>query len=91
MSEHQSTGGTHGAEARIREYLRSRFRGYRDDMSIEESLEHVVDSLGLFELVEFLEGTFEFRIPNSEFRPSRFQTIGRILEVLEGSPRGRDR
>ena len=90
MPEREITGRTHGAEERIRGYLRSRFRGYRDDMSRDDSLEHVVDSLGLFELVEFLESSFGFSIPNEEFRPNRFSTIGRILQVVEGRPRGLD-
>ena len=83
MSEHEFAGSAHDAEQSIRGYLRSRFRGYRDNLAREDSLEHVVDSLGLFELVEFLEGSFQLRIPNEEFHPNRFATIGRILQLLE--------
>jgi len=70
-------------EQEIRAYLKSRFRGYRDDLSIHDSLESVVDSLGLFELVEFLEQRFNLRIPNEEFHPDKFSTIARIGEVIE--------
>jgi acyl carrier protein len=83
MSEHEFAGSALDAEQNIRGYLRSRFRGYRDDLSREDSLEYIVDSLGLFELVEFLESSFQFRIPNEEFHPNRFATIGRILQLLE--------
>ncbi len=67
----------------IRAYLKSRFRGYTDNLTIDESLEHVVDSIGQFELVEHLEQTFNFRIPNEEFHPDRLSTIARIGEVIE--------
>jgi acyl carrier protein len=83
MSERKFVGSAPDAEQTIRGYLRSRFRGYRDDISRDDSLEYVVDSLGLFELVEFLESSYQFRIPNEEFHPNRFATIGRILQLLE--------
>ena len=67
----------------IRDYLKSRFRGYRDDLSIEDSLRRVIDSIGQFEMVEFLEQTFDFRIPNEEFHPDRLSTIARIGETIE--------
>ena len=70
-------------EQAIRAYLRSRFRGYRDDISVDGSLKGIVDSIGQFEMVEFLETKFAFRIPNEEFHPDRFATIGRIGELIE--------
>jgi acyl carrier protein len=70
-------------EQAIREYLKSRFRGYRDDLSNDDSLRGIVDSIGQFEMVEFLEQTFEFRIPNEEFHPDRLSTIARIGETIE--------
>ena len=69
-------------EKAIRTYLKSRFRGYRDDLSIDDSLKTVVDSIGQFEVVEFLETTFGFQLPNEEFHPDRFSTIARIGEVI---------
>jgi acyl carrier protein len=69
-------------ETTLRTYLRERFGNYRDDMDSEESLEGVVDSLGLFELVEFLERKFQLKIPNHEFSPRRFHSIGNILETV---------
>ncbi len=70
-------------EAGIRAYLKSRFRGYRDDLSIDDSLNGVIDSIGQFEVIEFLETKYNFSIPNEEFHPDRFSTITRIGEVIE--------
>jgi acyl carrier protein len=70
-------------EAVIRTFLKERFRGFHDDVGSTDSLAAFVDSLGLFELVEFVERTFEVRIPNEEFSPRRFDTIERILETVE--------
>jgi acyl carrier protein len=70
-------------EAVLRKYLKERFRGFHDDMGPQDSLENVVDSLGLFELVEFVERTFGVRVPNEEFTPRRFGSIERILATID--------
>ena len=70
-------------EQAIRSYLKSRFRGYRDDVSVDDSLKGIVDSIGQFEMVEFLENKFDLHIPNEEFHPDRFATISRIGEMIE--------
>jgi acyl carrier protein len=71
------------AEREIRSFLSSRFPGYRDDMSSDASLESVVDSLGLFDLVEWVETTFAARVPNEEFSPQRFGSIDAIVATVE--------
>jgi acyl carrier protein len=70
-------------ERMIREFLKNRFAGFRDSLTVNDSLDSIVDSVGQFELVGFLESTFKFRIPNEEFRPDRFATIARIGAVIE--------
>ena len=70
-------------EAELRSFLRERFRGYHDGIAMTDSLDSVVDSLGLFELVEFVERSFSIRIPNSEFSPRRFGTIQMILQTVD--------
>ena len=70
-------------EKRVRQYLRERFGNYRDDIGLTDSLDDVVDSLGLFELVSFLEQEFSISLPNEEFSPQRFSTIEGILQVIE--------
>ena len=70
-------------EHKVRAYLKQRFAGYDDSLESHESLEGVVDSLGLFELLSFLEDEFSLSIPNSEFSPQLFESIDSILEVIE--------
>ena len=77
-------------EASLRSYLKSRFRGYSDDIGADDDLAGVVDSLGLFELVEFIEQTAGVTIPVVDFRPARFSTVRNILALVEEhSPGGR--
>lgn len=76
-------------EAQLRDYLKARFRGYYDNMAADADLTAVVDSLGLFELVEFVEGTSGVRIPAVDFRPARFATIHGILAFVD-ELRGRE-
>ena len=70
-------------EAALRSYLKGRFGSYDDDIHKDDSLEGIVDSMGLFELVEFIEGEFKVRIPNHEFSPQKFSTISSILTVID--------
>jgi len=70
-------------EKRVRQFLKERFGGYQDDISLTDSLEDVVDSMGLFELVSFLEEEFSMNLPNEEFSPQRFSTIDGILKIID--------
>ena len=70
-------------ETRIRKYLKERFRNYRDDLPADSDLRGTVDSLGLFELAEFIEREFAVRIPAAEFTPSRLSSINNILALID--------
>ena len=70
-------------EAQLRAYLKGRFRGYTDDIALDDDLSGVVDSLGLFELVEFIEKTAGVTVPTIEFRPARFATLSNILGLVD--------
>jgi len=71
------------AEKRLRKFLKERFGDYRDDISATDPLDGVVDSLGLFELVAFIEEGFLVSIPNEEFSPQLFSSIEKILQVID--------
>ena len=68
-------------EKQVRQFLKERFSGYQDDIGLTDSLDGVVDSMGLFELVSFLEEDFSMNLPNEEFSPQRFATIEGILRI----------
>ena len=69
-------------EAPLRAYLKRRFYKYQDDLPSTGDLSGVVDSLGLFELVEFIEAEYRVKIPTAEFRPARFSSIREILALV---------
>jgi acyl carrier protein len=70
-------------EKKLRQFLKGRFGNYRDETKTSDSLEDTVDSLGLFELVSFVEEEFEISIPNEEFSPQLFYSIERILQMIQ--------
>jgi len=70
-------------ESAIRKFLGERFGAYRDDIGADESLDGVVDSLGMFDLVEFIEQDIGVSIPNEDFSPRNFATISSILALIE--------
>ena len=43
----------------------------------------VIDSLGMFEIVSFIESEFSVEIDNDELVPENFQTIGDIARFVE--------
>lgn len=71
-------------ELKVRSYLKERFANYEDSIGSEDSLEGIVDSLGLFDLVAFLEEEFAISIPNEDFSPDLFSTIEKILLLVNG-------
>jgi acyl carrier protein len=71
-----------GVETAVREFLASRFPGYHPGLDAEEPLDRVVDSLGLFDLSEWVEGSFGIHIPNEEFSPRRFSSISAICSTI---------
>lgn len=77
-----SAGVGNGMETAVRDFLASRFPGYHPGLDLEDPLDRVVDSLGLFDLVEWVEGSFGIRIPNEEFSPRRFSSISAICSTI---------
>jgi acyl carrier protein len=71
-------------ELKLRSYLKERFANYEDSIGPEDSMEGIVDSLGLFELVAFIEEEFAITIPNEDFSPDLFSTIEKILLLING-------
>jgi acyl carrier protein len=59
--------------------------GSPDELTAEYPLldRHVVDSLGIFHLVSFLESEFGVDIGDEELVPENFGTIGAIARLVE--------
>jgi acyl carrier protein len=70
-------------ETPLRAFLKSRFYKYDDNIASGANLSDIVDSLGLFELVEFVESEYQVKVPMTEFRPARFSSIREILTLVE--------
>lgn len=43
----------------------------------------IVDSLGIMKLLQYLEDEFSIRIGDDELRPENFETLGRIVSLVE--------
>ena len=67
----------------LRQFLKERFRNYEDSIGADDPLQEVVDSIGIFELVDFIESEFGISIPNEEFSPQMFGSIADILATIE--------
>ena len=69
-------------EQRLRAFLGERFAGFEDGCDATADLSSVIDSMGLFDLVQFVESEFDVSIPTEEFAPQKFSSIRRILEFV---------
>jgi acyl carrier protein len=72
-------------EREVRAFLDKNFPLYeeakvdRDDSLVETG---VIDSLGILELVDFVETRFGLRIPEDELLPENLDSIGNITRYL---------
>jgi acyl carrier protein len=73
-------------EAEIRAFLSRNFALYEDKVGREESFVQsgIIDSMGILELVEFVEGNFDLRIPEEEVLPENLDSLANITRYLEG-------
>ena len=70
-------------ERRLRDFLEDRFPAFDEDSAATDDLGSVIDSLGVFEVVEFVEREFDVRVPTEEFTLQKFSSISRILQFVE--------
>ncbi|MFN2489697.1 MAG: acyl carrier protein [Actinomycetota bacterium] len=54
-----------------------------DELTDDYLIRDQLDSLGLFELVSFIESEFGVEIPNEQLVPQNFDTIGGIARLVE--------
>jgi len=72
-------------EGEIQAFLRQNFPQYggaevdREQSFVESG---VIDSLGILELVEFVEARFGFRIPDDELLPENLDSVANITRYL---------
>lgn len=71
----------------LREFIMKELRwdGRKDELTVDYPLieNHVVDSLGLFMLVAFVEEQFGVEVRDEELIPENFGTIGTITALIE--------
>lgn len=70
-------------EQRLRAFLQERFPSFEEGCEDTAELSSVVDSLGLFDVVEFIEREFAIDVPAAEFSPQKFSSIRRIIEFVD--------
>ena len=72
-------------ELEIRTFLSKNFPLYEESsIDAEQSLVQsgVVDSLGILELVDFVEAKFDLRIPENEMLPENLDSIANVTRYL---------
>ncbi|HET9252924.1 MAG TPA: acyl carrier protein [Candidatus Eisenbacteria bacterium] len=74
-------------DARIREFILGKFplakkRGVRDDDPLLRT--GILDSLGILEVVSFLESEFQIVVADEELVPESFETIATIARFVDG-------
>jgi len=74
------------AETIVKDFIENKYLYRKDEKSIsnEESLLNsgLIDSMGIFELVSFLEKEFNMEVGDEEVIPENFETINSIVEMI---------
>jgi len=71
---------------RIREFILNEFMAdldpteLTDDMSFESA--HIVDSVGMMDLILFVEEAFEFEVENEEALPENFDSVDNLVTYV---------
>lgn len=75
------------AITRIREFVRTRFPlardlGAGDDDSLLDS--GIIDSLGILDIVTFLEEGFGISVSDEDLSPENFDSVGALVRFVNG-------
>ena len=79
-------------EAQIRQFISDHFpSAHRAKLDNQDSLleNGIIDSLGVLDLVSFMEETFAITIMDEELLPENFQTIERLAKFVETKNNGK--
>jgi acyl carrier protein len=78
-------------EAQLREFIKRKFPSARarELTPVEALLENgIIDSLGVLDLVSFMENTFAITVSDEDLLPENFRTIERLAQFVEGKRNG---
>jgi acyl carrier protein len=72
-------------EDRLRDFIADEISSdvEADELNDDYVLRDIVDSMGLFEIVSFIESEFEVEIANEELVPRNFDTIRGIADLVK--------
>ena len=73
----------------LRQFIRDSF--LVDDFTDDESFlaSGLLDSLGIVQLVTFVESAFGFRVPDTDLVPDNFDSVTKLAAYVERRSRGR--
>ncbi len=76
---------TEAMKSALMTFFRRNYSYFADEIKEDESLiaSGYIDSLGIIELINYLENTFNIRIYDSEVIPENFDTIRCISEYIQ--------
>lgn len=57
----------------------------KDDLSLIEA--GILDSIGIVQLLTFIEERLHVRVPEGEVVPEHFETIGQMVRLVDALPR----
>jgi acyl carrier protein len=59
-------------------------KGYQYDDGISFLEEGIIDSLGIIELVSFVEGEFHISVADHELLPTNFDSVTKLVQYISG-------
>ncbi len=79
-------------ETTVKEFIEMNFlyRNVAKNVSTDESLLHggLLDSMGIFQLVAFIEGEFNIDVLDEEIIPENFETLNNMAAFIKAKQKG---
>ncbi len=84
MKDHRQT---------IRSFILENFLFSDDESELRDSdsfqATRIIDSMGMMELIHFIEKIAGIKIPDEEMSPEHLDSVDRIVQYIEGKSQGR--
>jgi acyl carrier protein len=86
-NEVRSASAREAVEASVREFILKQFPAARSrGVGVDDSLltQGIIDSLGVLEVVTFIESEFQLTVSDDEMLSDHFESISRIADLVCG-------
>ena len=81
-------------EEKVREFVKENFLIFDEDINLKDDDSFfdtgIVDSIGVQELVAFIENNFSFQVEDEEFVPNNLDSVAKVCRFIRKKRNGKE-